>query len=285
MRIGAHVPVADGLLAACAYASGIGCECIQVFARNPRTWVCPPRDPEEARLFRAERARLGIGPLFTHASYLINLGSDDPLLWERSWRALADELSRAALIGADGVVVHAGTSYGGVFDTPVGRVADAVARAWDLAAVDAPAPRVVLENSSGAGRAFGHRLEDLCAAAESARVSGVPTGVCFDACHGFAAGIDVGDGSGWTRVCDVVESTLGRGGLRLVHANDCAGDLGGHRDRHAWIGDGSIGTEGFRAMFLEPRLAGVPAILEMPGEPPEKDIVNLERLRKLRGCA
>jgi deoxyribonuclease-4 len=282
MLIGAHVPVGDGLLAACAYAVEAGCETMQLFAKSPRMWRGPTRDPVEAAAFIEERARLGFGPVFTHAAYLINLGSSDPLLWERSIDALSDELRRAERLAATAVIVHAGTTYDGAQNSPVGRVAEAVARAWEASGLEDEGPLVALENAAGAGRSFGSRIEDLCEAASAARVSGARTAVCFDTCHGFAGGIDVSQASGWTAVCDTVDSILGADGLVAIHANDCKGELGSHKDRHEWIGDGFVGYEGFEAMFAETRLQGVPVLVEMPGEPPEKDSINVARLRALR---
>jgi deoxyribonuclease IV len=285
MRIGAHVPVGDGLLRACTYATEVGCECIQIFAKSPRMWRGPGRDPDEAAAFIAERRRLGIGPVFVHAAYLINLGSSDPLLWDRSIAALADELRRADLVGAEAVIVHAGTVYDGAHSSPVGRVSEGVARAWESSGVGEAGPRIALENSAGAGHAFGSHLDELCEAAASARASGARTGICFDSCHGFAAGIDVSEADGWSQLCDAVHAGLGPGGLLAIHANDCKGELGAHKDRHAWIGDGHVGLDGFAAMFAEPRLAEVAVVVEMPGEPPEKDRENVGRLRTLRDAA
>lgn len=213
MRIGAHVPVGDGLAAACAYAVETGCECIQVFAKSPRQWHGSERDPAEAAAFRSEVARRGLMPVVTHAAYLINLGSEDPLLWERSIAGLADELKRGAALGASAVIVHAGTTYAGAHASPRGRVAAAVARAWEAAGGAEDLPRVALENSAGAGRSFGADLEDLCGAAVEARVLGAGCGVCFDTCHGFAAGIDVREPAVWREVAAIVERTVGREGL------------------------------------------------------------------------
>jgi deoxyribonuclease-4 len=286
VRIGAHLPTGEGLARTCELAVETGCECLQVFAKSPRLWRGAARDPDEAAEFRAECARLDLRPVVTHAAYLINLGSSDPLLWERSWRALADELERAALLGASAVIVHAGTRYDGVGTSPAGRVAEAVSRAWDLAAPGDAGPVVALENSAGAGRSFGSRIDELCEAAASARAAGAGVAVCFDSCHGFAAGIDVSGAEGWSAVCDAVDANLGPGGLVAVHANDCKAGLGEHRDRHEWIGDGGIGSVGFAAMLREPRLSGVGAIVEMPGDPDVKDRENVGRLRKLRdACA
>jgi deoxyribonuclease-4 len=286
LRIGAHLPTGDGLAHTCELAVECGCECLQIFAKSPRMWKGVARDPDEAAVFRSECVRLDLRPVVTHAAYLINLGSSDPFLWERSWRALADELERAALLGASAVIVHAGTRYDGVGASPAGRVAEAVARAWDLAAPDDAGPVVALENSAGAGRSFGSRMEELCEAAALARASGAGVAVCFDSCHGFAAGIDVSGPAGWRAVCDAVESYLGTGGIAAVHANDCKGGLGMHRDRHEWIGDGEMGNAGFAAMLQEPRLSEVAAIVEMPGDPAVKDRENVGRLRTLRdACA
>jgi deoxyribonuclease-4 len=185
-------------------------------------------------------------------------------------------------LDAGAVIVHAGTTYDGVNATPAGRVAEAVARAWEASGVGDSGPAVALENAAGAGRSFGSRMEDLCEAASSARLLGANTAVCFDTCHGFAGGIDVSGPEGWTYVCDTVDATLGAGGLVAIHANDCKGELGSHKDRHEWIGDGFVGYAGFAAMFAEPRLHGVPVILEMPGEPLLKDSINVARLRALR---
>ena len=67
-----------------------------------------------------------------------------------------------------------------------------------------------------------------------------------------------------------------------MHANDCKGEFGSHRDRHEWIGDGFVGESGFAAMFAHPSLAYATAVVEMPGEPPHKDEENVSRLKRLR---
>ena len=42
---------------------------------------------------------------------------------------------------------------------------------------------------------------------------------------------------------------VGRGRLRLVHANDSRDPAGSGRDRHERIGAGTIGTEAFAELF------------------------------------
>jgi deoxyribonuclease-4 len=282
VRIGAHIHTAGGLVKAASYAAITGCECVQVFAKSPQMWRGPERDPAEAAGFVSEMRALGIGPVFTHAAYLINAGSADDALWERSRMGLVDELCRAAQLHASGVVLHMGTAATGDLARDAERVAVMVSSALSEAAARCEAPKVLLENTAGAGRSFGRDVRELCATLEACRAMGADAGLCLDTCHGFAAGWDLRGPQGWSDLCDALTARGALETVDLIHANDCKGDLGEHRDRHAWIGDGLIGAQGFSAMFGEDRLAGVPVIVEMPGEPPRKDQENVARLRSLR---
>jgi len=284
VRIGAHVPVAGGLLATVQYAVETGCEAIQIFAKSPRQWISPLRDPVEAAAFRAACAQSDVGPVFTHASYLINLGADDPEQWFKSITALGDELVRAALLGAAGVVCHLGRRFAlDDEDACISRAVETARRAFDLAGDDAPT--LVLENSAGAGRQFGVSPDELALTLNAVRDAGLPAALCFDTCHGLAAGIDVTGEAGWDVLLDRLDELCGQPPVVLVHANDCKGDLGSHKDRHEWIGEGCVGESGFAAMFAQARLADAAAVVEMPGEMPMKDSENVSRLKRLRAAS
>lgn len=280
MRIGAHVGVAKGYPEALEYAVSTGCEIVQVFAKSPRQWQAPAPSEAVAALFRSTRQRLGIGFVCTHTAYLINLGSDDDALWERSWRALADELRRAAVLGADATVTHIGTNRSG----EIAQGARRVATALNLALSEAPASvTLLLENTAGAGTSFGSGPEEIGAVLDRLdRVNADRVGICIDTCHAHAAGFDLSQRAGWDALLDGVEDCCGKGRVRVVHANDCAYPAGTHHDRHAWIGDGTIGSEGFAIMFSDSRIASANVIIEMPGEVPFKDAENVRRLKALR---
>ena len=288
MLVGAHIPVAWGYDHAAEYAAQIGAEAIQIFAKSPRRWVTPPTDPQRAAGFAASRDRLALGPLFTHTAYLINLGARDDLLWERSTHALADEIARACLLEATGVITHIGTRYDpDDIDACAARVAGACRSAWELSGAEPGSVRLLFENTAGAGTTFGGSFDELGALlAHLERTGPIATGLCLDTCHAWAMGIDVGSVEGWASTLDHIERCCGAGRIHAIHANDCKGARGAHLDRHEWIGDGTIGNAGFSAMLCEPRLAGVPAIVEMPGEIPAKDTENIARLKGLRaGCS
>lgn len=282
MLIGAHVGMAKGYAAAVDYAVSVGCECMQVFAKSPRQWNARPTDPAAAAAFRERCIQVRMGPVLVHTSYLINLGSADDALWQRSYAALADELVRAEMLGAVFVVTHAGTTCKGDLARTPERIAQGVERAWGLAEVRAP--RLLLENTAGAGTTFGSGPEELGAILRRLDAAAAHTGVCLDTCHAHAAGWDLSRAETWTELVRAFDACCGIP-IEAIHANDCMFGPGAHRDRHAWIGDGTIGCEGFLAMCAQERFAGLPVVTEMPGEPPVKDAENISRLKRLRDAS
>jgi deoxyribonuclease-4 len=281
VQIGAHVSVSGGYEKAVDYALEVGCECIQVFAKSPRQWRGHDIVAEKADAFVRYRAERELGPVFTHTAYLINLATPDAALRSKSIAALADELRRGRILDADGVITHAGSGRG---DDPVATQARVIRALEDvLSQVPDDSPPLLLENTAGAGDTFGASVEQLCSVicaiepGPSRRV-----GFCLDTCHAHAAGIPVSSAADWAALVETVECGCGVDAWRAVHANDCIAPLGSHKDRHAWIGDGTIGLQGFEAMLHTEAIQDVPVITEMPGEVPEKDAENISRLKTVR---
>jgi len=284
MRFGAHISAACGWSQALAYATDVGCECVQLFAKSPRQWRAAALDEEAAARFVAEREVAVFGPLFTHTAYLLNLATTDETLREKSIDALADELLRGTLLGAEGVVTHTGTAPDGDREGAAERLADSIVRAIMLAGGESCRSRLLLENAAGAGRSFGGSVEELGTAIALTGLGPDRVGVCIDTCHGFAFGMALDTADGWDTCIADIDAALGVERLGLIHANDCKFGRGEHRDRHEWIGDGFIGMDGFAAMVRHPALQGISVITEMPGDPPFKDAENLRRLKALRSA-
>lgn len=283
MIFGAHVGVSGGYPQAVEYAVSVGCECMQVFAKSPRRWQSRPVAPDVAASFQQRVAETGIRAVMVHTAYLINLGTDDKALWERSWRALADELERAEILGAQFLVTHLGTRGTIERDSAAKRIARAIQLSWDVSGVRRV--RLLLENTAGAGITYGHSPEELGCVYRLLGNHARHVGMCLDTCHAHAAGWDLSGRDTWDALLDALEEA-GAPPIEAVHANDCLHAAGQRKDRHAWIGEGTIGCAGFQAMVCEPRLRGLPAVVEMPGPVPEKDVENITRLKRLRdGCA
>lgn len=280
-ELGAHVSASGGTPNAPARAARLEAAVLQLFTKQPNRWAEPVLAPEAGEAFRAERARHGIDCVVSHDSYLINLSSPDRALWERSVASFIAELRRCTVLGVDYLVTHPGNATDG--DPKAG--IERNARGLTLALESVPgSTRVLLELTAGSGTSVGGSFEDLRGIIDAlppeaeARV-----GVCVDTCHAWAAGYDwVGDYEGvWARFDEV----LGLDRLELFHLNDSRHPRGSRKDRHAGIGQGTLGEEPFRRIMTDERLHGIPKILETPKGEDEvtEDLRNLALLRGFRG--
>ncbi|MCW4354296.1 deoxyribonuclease IV [Hoyosella sp. YIM 151337] len=261
--IGTHVLTGKGL-AEGAYqnACKVGAETIQVFCGNPRGWALSAGDPRDDRRFRELCAEAQMR-VFIHTPYLVNLGSPDPVCYQNSVALVAHNLKRAAQIGAEGVVVHTGSSVQpGLYDAALRQVRKALLPMLDV--LDDNSPWLLLEPTAGQGQSLCSRVEELAPYLEALNFH-PRAGICFDTCHFFAAGEPLDEPGGTTRALDRIVEIGGPDRLRLVHANDSMDVRGARRDRHEKIGAGHVGVGAFKELFAHQALAGVPFILETPG--------------------
>lgn len=270
--------VGGGLHKGAAYAAEIGAEAVQVFVSNPRGWAAAPGDPASDDAFAGSCADAG-RRVFVHAPYLVNFGSPTEATLRRSVEAVAHALRRAAAIGAEGVVVHAGSAVAGAHrDLALGQLRTHLLPLLDGLAPDGP--RLLVEPTAGGGQALCATVDQL--APWFAQVDDHEMlGVCLDTCHLFAAGHDLAAPGGAKRALDLLVRTVGRGRLHLVHANDSRDPLGSGRDRHASIGTGHIGKDMFAELFRHPTTRGVPVVVETPGDAAAHRR-DLDLLRSLR---
>jgi deoxyribonuclease-4 len=281
LRIGAHMMTAGGLHRAVASGRQVGCDVVQIFTKSPQQWQSRPLADPDVETFRRAQEEEGVPVIAAHDSYLINPASADAALLERSRAALVDELVRSARLGIPYVVMHLGASGEAPEEEALSRLVESVRLVLDRAsdAVPCESPTLLLETTAGQGTTLGYRFEHLGAVLD-ALPSDAPLGVCLDTCHIFAAGYELRDAVGYAATMVAFERHIGFQRLRLVHANDSRRELGSRVDRHHHIGQGEIGLDGFRNLLNDPRLAGVPIILETPKEG-EMDPVNLAALRAL----
>lgn len=279
LLLGAHVSTQGGVANAPARGRAIGATAIQVFTKTPNQWRERSIEGPAARAFRDALDEHGIRAVVSHDSYLINLASPDPALRRRSEAAFVAELRRCAMLGIPYVVSHPGNFLD---DRAAGLRRNADAYAACLAAVPGRV-RVAIETTAGSGTALGSTFEelrdlaDLMPCAARRRVA-----FCADTCHLWASGYDlVGDYDG---VFAAFDRTLGLERLACLHLNDSRGARSSRLDRHALIGEGTLGPEPFRRIMRDPRLSHVIKVIETPkGD----DMMTNDRrmLRRLRAYA
>jgi deoxyribonuclease IV len=280
-ELGAHISSAGGVERAPARAREIGAASLQLFTKQANRWAEPEIPPERARAWEVARSEAGVVTAGAHDSYLINLASPDPVLWDRSLDSFTRELTRCADLGLAFLVTHPGNATDG--DPVRGIEANARGITEALRAAPDGPTRVLLEITAGAGTSVGGSFEDLRAILDQIPSDLQPRmGVCFDTCHAFSAGYDlVGDYEG---VWAAFEDTLGVSSLGLFHLNDSKHPLGSHKDRHEHIGKGTLGEAPFQKLMTDVRFAAVPKVLETPkgDDMVTLDRQNLARLRSYR---
>jgi deoxyribonuclease IV len=283
-RIGAHMPLGQGMVRAVERAHALGLDTLQIFSDNPTAWHRRDAPPKELPAFRARVDELGLGPIAIHAAYLINLAGSDQDFVERSVDVLATELRVAPTFGARYVNVHIGSHRGTDVATGTARLADGLARV--LAEVDhrPDAATLVLENSAGSGDGLGVTLDEIAGVIDAIAARGVPgslVAVCLDTAHLWGAGYRIADPAEVDRLVTEFDRLIGLDRLAMIHLNDSRSELGSRTDRHQHIGAGSIGAEGMRALLTHPRLAGAAYYLETPGMDEGYDAVNAARVHDL----
>jgi deoxyribonuclease-4 len=283
-RIGAHLPLALGMVQAVERAHAIGATALQVFSDNPTAWHRRSEPPPELDAFRACLTALDIWPLAIHASYLINLAGPEPDLRARSIGLLKTELETAPAFGATFVNVHIGSHRDTSVADGIARLADAIAEVLDEVDDGPGAARLVLENSAGGGFGIGVDLDQLTAIAEAVAARGAAArrvGFCLDTAHAWGAGIDLSDPPAVDAFVDAFDGRIGLERLTMIHLNDSRADLGSRQDRHEHLGAGRIGAAGLARILTHPRLANATIYLETPGMDEGYDAVNVGRARDL----
>lgn len=268
MRLGRHMPTNAKPLRAAQIAQQIGCDAIQIFASNPTAWRPPADDPATNMAFAQAARDLQLDPVVLHAPYLINLGTLDSTIWEKSVTLLSWTLQRGARLGASRVVFHTGSHRGAGVEAGIARVAEGIAR---ILPQTPPEVMLLLENDVGAGNSLGHNFEQLAAILNLLPAYTERLGVCLDTAHLWGAGYDISNEQTTLQVMHSFAGTIGLERLKVIHLNDTKMALGSHRDVHARLGEGIIGTEGLHTLLSDPRLDHSAVLLETPIMTNEQD--------------
>ena len=236
---------------------------------------------EDIEAFHQARKETGIEPLIAHTSYLINLATPDDALHMRSLEALREEMHRAATLGLTYLVMHPGSHRGGGEEEGLYRIAKGLnlLNSWDRNR----GVTLLLETTAGQGTTVGYRFEHLARIIEMVE-GGHTVGVCLDTCHVFAAGYDISTPEGYEATIVEFDRIVGLDRLKVIHLNDSKVPAGTKIDRHEHIGHGYMGLEPFRLLLGDPRLEGLPFIVETPKETdPNGEDWDRVNLRVLRG--
>lgn len=278
MRFGFHLSIYHGYQSVMERALELGCQTIQIFTGSNKRWHRAPLDEAQATSFKKALQANDISPLVVHLFYLPNLASPDVKLLERSRKALALELERSALLGAQYLVLHPGAYKQSSLREGLRRTA--VSLDYAMGKVPSNQVRVLIENTAGGGTRLGGSLYELAEIADAVKQS-YRVGVCLDTAHAFQYGYPVHDKEGLEQILEEFENLIGLDKLELLHLNDSRTALDSCNDRHWHIGKGLMGMEAFRRIINHPKLKHLPAIMETPTSP-GADERNMKTVKELR---
>ncbi|MGA2169657.1 MAG: deoxyribonuclease IV [Terracidiphilus sp.] len=279
-RIGVHLGTAGGASNAVERAREIGANTLQIFSSSPRMWRAFRVDPKQAVRMKELRAKLDVGPLVIHTSYLVNVCSQSNEVREKSVAAFRGEIERALALGAEYLVLHPGSWKGLSRDEGLKLAADSIARAIDGLPWHGTPFHILIENTAGAEFSLGGSFEQVAELAERLRAT-APVGVCLDTCHTHVAGYDLVTAEGYEETMAQVASTVGLDAVRVWHCNDAKAERGSKLDRHEHIGQGAMGVEPFRRLLNDGRFAHAAFIAETPVDDPGDEERNVRVLKSL----
>ena len=277
---GSHLSISGGLHNALLAAEKLKLDTVQVFTKNQQQWKCKPLEAPAVYDWQTHCERLKFTQTISHDSYLINLASPDPVMWEKSIELFVEELARCVVLKIPYLVTHPGAHMGEGEEKGLKRIAQALDRVHDQIKGDVI---TCLEITAGQGSCLGCKLEHLAEIMEMVK-DPKRLAVCLDTAHLFAAGYDF-RGRKYAPFMKEVEKTIGVKRIKVWHLNDSKKDLGSRVDRHDHIGKGLIGLDGFKPIVRDKAFKKIPKILETPKEKHpdgrDWDEVNLETLRGL----
>jgi deoxyribonuclease-4 len=271
--------IAGGVGNAFLEGKKVDCDAIQIFTKSSRQWAAKPYTKEEIEQFHINRKETGIGAVIAHDSYLLNMGSPDAGLRQRSVTGFIDEFERCEILGVRNLIAHPGAHVG------AGELEGIKTIARSLDDVHKACPgygaKVTLEITAGQGSNLGYRFEQIAHIIDATR-EGDRLRVCFDTEHAFAAGYDLRTAEGYERTFAEFDEIIGIDRLAAFHLNDSKKEFNSRVDRHEHIGKGFLGVEAFRLLLNDRRFWGLPMCLETPKGPDLKeDRENLALLRSL----
>lgn len=260
--VGAHVSAEEGVSSAPQNAHALGAKAFALFTRNPARWKSKPISAKDAQLFKDYCVQFGFSPaqILPHDSYLINLGAPDQTKLELSREAFLDELRRCEQLGLTLLNFHPGSHLN--LATPE-KTLDLIAESINWALQQTDGVKAVIENTAGQGTNLGYSFHQIAHIIDGVKDKS-RVGVCIDTCHAFAAGYDLATKDGYENTWREFDEVIGLPYLSAMHINDTKRGLGSRIDRHEILGKGGLGEEFFRMMMADPRLDGIPLILETP---------------------
>lgn len=259
LRIGCHLSCAKGFLRLGQDAVQIGANTFQFFTRNPRGSKAKAMDEKDVEAYHIFAREHGISRILAHAPYTLNPCAKEERTMEFALMTMEDDLKRMEYMPGNCYNFHPGSHVGQGPEDGIRKIADVLNQILK----EEQRTTVLLETMSGKGTEVGRSFEELRDILDRVKLRD-HMGICLDTCHVYSAGYDIVDHL--DQVLEEFDQVIGLKWLKAIHLNDSLMPFGSHKDRHARIGEGTMGIAAFGRIINHPRLADIPIYLETPNE-------------------
>ena len=259
MYIGNHLSSAKGYEAMGKQAVRLGGETFAFFTRNPRGGKAKEIKPEDVEKFLEIAKEQHFGKIVAHAPYTMNACAAKEDIRELAHTMFNDDLKRMEYTPGNYYNFHPGSHVGQGTETGITLIAELL----NQVLYPEQTTTVLLETMAGKGSEVGRNFEELQAIIERVDLK-EKIGVCLDTCHVWDAGYDIVEHL--DEVLKEFDRIIGLERLKAIHLNDSMNPLGSHKDRHARLGEGQIGSEALQRIVCHEKLQGLPFILETPND-------------------
>lgn len=273
MNIGCHVPISKGLDKTPEAAAKLGCEIMQIFTHSPQGGPIADIGEEVSQNFKNSVKKCGIKSVYIHAPYYINLASKDNRIYNNSVLVIRKNLERASLLGAKYLMTHLGSAGDMNEKELLERLKESFAKIFDKYN---GSTKLLIENSAGAGKIIG---SDFALISKILKIIPTIDGICLDTQHSFASGYDWKDN--FNNCVKGLGEEIGLENIKLIHGNDSLTDFNSHKDRHAHVGLGQIGLDGFKKIVAFAKKNNIDIICETAYPGLIEDIIILKKIRGL----
>ncbi len=259
LTIGCHLSSSKGYLAMGKEAVNINANTFQFFTRNPRGSKAKDLNLKDIKSYLDYAREHRIEKILAHAPYTLNACSAQPSVREFARLTMADDLSRMEHTPGNCYNFHPGSHVGQGIEEGVRQISEI------LNEILTPEQHttVLLETMAGKGSEVGRTFEELKSILDQV-VLKEHMGVCLDTCHVWDSGYDIVNHL--DEVITQFDNIIGLKKLKAIHLNDSLNPLGAHKDRHACIGEGHIGSEALLRVVNHPALRELPFYLETPND-------------------
>lgn len=279
LKIGSHVSMSgdDMLLGSVKEAISYNANSFMIYTGAPQNTRRRPIDKlkiKEAHELMEEHG-LSLDNVVVHAPYIINLGNPDPEKRAFAVNFLTDEVKRTHAMGIKQMVLHPGNATGGNREEAINWIAEGLNEIINnTKGIDV---KIALETMAGKGTEVGRTFEEIRQLINLVQDKD-RMGVCFDTCHTSDANYPIKDD--FEGVLDEFDKVVGLEWITVMHINDSKNEQGAAKDRHENFGFGHLGFDTLINVIYNPRLKGIPKILETPyveGKPPYKHEIEMIR--------